>query len=139
MPVSCMQQVLLVVVVALSGGMTIGMCSYAFGSYVQPLTDEFGWSRVQINVAMTVNFVVYSLMGPVVGWSLDKHGARLTATCGLAFGAVGFTVLATAKTLPVFYLAYAITGIGFPCVTMPSAKIIGAWFGPKRGRMMGLV
>jgi hypothetical protein len=31
MPVSCMQQVLLVVVVALSGGMTIGMCSYAFG------------------------------------------------------------------------------------------------------------
>ena len=27
---------LLVLVVALSGGMTIGMCSYAFGSYVRP-------------------------------------------------------------------------------------------------------
>jgi hypothetical protein len=42
----------------------------------RPLTDDFGWSRVEINVAMTVNFVVYSLMGPVVGWALDKHGAR---------------------------------------------------------------
>ena len=52
----------------------------AFGSYVQPLSDDFGWSRVEINVAMTVNFVVYSLMGPVVGWSLDKHGARVTAS-----------------------------------------------------------
>ena len=27
----------LVLVVAMSGGMTIGMCSYAFGSYVQPV------------------------------------------------------------------------------------------------------
>ena len=78
----------LVLVVAMSGGMTIGMCSYAFGSYVQPvrhhrlptpphsgclaeltppalvcaqLTNDFGWTRVQINVAMTVNFVVCAL------------------------------------------------------------------------------
>ena len=76
---------------------------------------------------MTVNFVVYSLMGPVVGWALDKHGSRITATLGLFFGALGFAVLATAKTLPVFYTAYAITGIGFPMVTMCSAKVVGAW------------
>ena len=55
---SWQHKAMLVLVTALSGGMTIGMCSYAFGSYVQPLTDDFGWSRVEINVAMTVNFVM---------------------------------------------------------------------------------
>jgi hypothetical protein len=35
MPPSTAQHCVLVAVVAMSGGMTIGMCSYAFGSYVQ--------------------------------------------------------------------------------------------------------
>ena len=55
---------------------------------------------------MTVNFVVYSLMGPVVGWGLDKFGARLTASIGLFIGAIGFLVLSAARSLPVFYLSY---------------------------------
>ena len=78
-------------------------------------------------------------MGPAVGWGLDKYGARRTATLGLAIGAAGFAVLATAQSLPIFYLSYAISGLGFPMATMPSGKIIGTWFGAKRGRMMGLV
>ena len=106
---------------------------------MQPLTDDFGWSRVQINIAMTINFVVYSLMGPVVGWALDKHGARVTATIGLAVGAVGFGVMSLQRSLPVYYMAYAITGLAFPAATMPSGKVVSAWFGKKRGRMMGLV
>ena len=46
------QKCTLVIVVAMSGGLTIGMCSYAFGSYVQPLTDEFHWTRVQVGFAL---------------------------------------------------------------------------------------
>ncbi len=88
---------------------------------------------------MTINFVVYSLMGPVVGWALDKHGARVTATIGLAVGAVGFAIMSIQRSLPVYYLAYAITGLAFPAATMPSGKVVSAWFGKKRGRMMGLV
>lgn len=88
---------------------------------------------------MTINFVVYSLMGPAVGWALDKHGARVTATIGLAVGAVGFAIMSLQRSLPVYYLAYAITGLAFPAATMPSGKVVSAWFGKKRGRMMGLV
>ena len=121
------------------GGVAFVYAIDAFGSYVQPLTDDFGWSRVQINIAMTINFVVYSFMGPVVGWALDKHGARVTATIGLAVGAVGFGVMSLQRSLPVYYLAYAITGLAFPAATMPSGKVVSAWFGKKRGRMMGLV
>jgi MFS family permease len=88
---------------------------------------------------MTINFVVYSMMGPVVGWALDKHGARVTATIGLAVGAVGFGIMSLQRSLPVYYMAYAITGLAFPAATMPSGKVVSAWFGKKRGRMMGLV
>lgn len=78
-------------------------------------------------------------MGPAAGYAIDTHGPRKTATAGLAVGAVGFFVMSTATTLTRLYTAYAITGIGFPMVTMCGGKIIAAWFVEKRGRMMGIV
>jgi MFS family permease len=76
------------------------------------------------------------LLAPAVAFCwLNVGGFR----SGLAIGAVGFAVLSQAHSLPVFYLAYAITGLGFPMATMPSGKIIGSWFDSRRGRMMGVV
>ena len=67
-----------------STGFTIGTISYSFGVFVEPISDEFGWTRTEINVAVTLSYLVYSALGPVVGWAIDTHGPRLVSTVSLA-------------------------------------------------------
>ena len=124
---------------SLASGLTIGTSNYAFGVFIEPLEDEFGWSRTQINTALTFG-VASALISPLIGRWLDRFGSRPVMVGSLAFVAAGFFIYAGMTTLWQFYAASLLLYLGLPGATMiPSGRLISIWFASTRGRMMGLV
>ncbi len=138
------------------------MAAYAFGSFVEPLEEEFGWSRTQINFSLTLGLIT-GFLSPFVGRWMDRYGARPVMVISLLFLAAGFllrSVMTNAGNVTVnmspnlliwqpdihftfltqFYLFSLLLFIGFPGATvMPAGRLISVWFARTRGRMMGIV
>jgi len=124
---------------SLASGLTIGTSNYAFGVFIEPLEDEFGWSRTQINTALTFG-VASALISPLIGRWLDRFGSRPVMVGSLAFVTAGFFIYAGMTTLWQFYAASLLLYLGLPGATMiPSGRLISIWFAGTRGRMMGFV
>ncbi|MDA1258141.1 MAG: MFS transporter [Chloroflexi bacterium] len=126
-------------IASVASGLTIGMSGYAFGVFVDPLEDEFGWTRTEINFSLTLS-VISLLIGPFVGKSMDRFGARPVMAVSLAFVATGFLLYAAMGELWQYYAASLLLYAGLPGATMlPSGRLISIWFAGTRGRMMGIV
>jgi MFS family permease len=138
------------------------MAQYAYGSFVVPLEEEFGWTRTQINFSLTLGLTT-GFMSPLVGRWMDRFGARPVMVISLLFLAAGFLLRAVMTNagnvtinvspnflvwqpdwhftfLTQFYLFSLLLFIGFPGATvMPAGRLISVWFARTRGRMMGIV
>lgn len=115
------------------------MAQFAFGVFVTPLEDEFGWSRTQINIALTLG-VVTAFISPFTGRLLDQCGSRWIMATSLASIALGFFLRAVMTDLWQFYLFTLLIVAGVPGTTMmPVGRLVGLWFPSTRGRMMGIV
>ncbi|MDA1258421.1 MAG: MFS transporter [Chloroflexi bacterium] len=146
----------------LSTGLAVGMAQYAFGAFVEPLEEEFGWTRTQINFSLTLGLVT-GFLSPIVGRWMDRFGARPVMVISLLFLAAGFllrSVMTNAGNVTInaspdlifwqpdlhftfltqFYLFSLLLFMGFPGATvMPAGRLISVWFARTRGRMMGIV
>ena len=123
----------------LSTGISVGMTGYAFGAFVEPLEEEFGWTRTQVNWGVALGFVS-GVVAPIVGRIMDRFGARPVMVISLLIMALGFLLRSSVDNLWQFYLYSAIVYIGMPGATvMPAGRLVGLWFPKTRGRMMGIV
>lgn len=120
-------------------GAVLGTAQFAFGVFIIPLEEEFGWTRTQINLALSLG-VLTSIVGPVAGRSMDRFGARWIMVVGLGVIAIGFFLRATVDDLWQFYLFSAVIFAGTAGVTnLPAGRLVTLWFAKTRGRMMGFV
>ncbi|HEX8056509.1 MAG TPA: MFS transporter [Novosphingobium sp.] len=76
-------------------GMSVGTLPTAtLGLFMQPLGDEFGWSRTEISIGLSIFALVSMPLAPFAGILVDRFGARrvalpgllLSGTCFAAFG-----------------------------------------------------
>lgn len=124
---------------ALSIGAVLGTAQFAFSLFILPLEEEFGWSRTQVNGALTVG-VVSGLLSPFVGNLMDRTGAKWTMAGSIALVAAAFLLRAVMTELWQFYLFSAVMFAGTPGATMmPAGRLVNTWFPRIRGRMMGFV
>lgn len=124
---------------ALSIGAVLGTAQFAFSLFILPLEEEFGWSRTQVNGALTFG-VVSGLLSPFVGNFMDRVGARWTMAGSIALLAIAFILRSTATELWQFYLFSALVFASTPGATMmPAGRLVNVWFPRIRGRMMGFV
>jgi predicted MFS family arabinose efflux permease len=84
------------IVAAMLGMSFYSVITYTLGTFIQPLEDEFGWSRAQISGGLTIFSLTAMLGGPLIGAVIDRVGTRRVALPGialhaLAFAAFGFT------------------------------------------------
>lgn len=68
----------------------------AMGLFVQPLSDEFGWSHAQVYSGMSITSVVTIFLSPFVGALIDRVGVRKVALPGLALASLSISSLAFA-------------------------------------------
>ena len=119
-------------------GLTIGTSQYAFGVFVEPLEEEFGWTRTQINAVLSFSAVA-ALSGPIVGRIMDQVGARPVMAFSLALLGLSYALRPFMTQLWHWYALGTVQALGFPGATLlPAGKLVGLWFQKTRGRMMGL-
>ncbi len=73
---------------------------------------ETGWSKTLIYGAFSLALLASGLAAPRVGALIDAHGGRWVMTAGAVVGGLGYLALAHAHSLPVFYAAWLLIGIG---------------------------
>ncbi len=123
----------------LSTGFPVGMSQYAFGVFIEPLEQEFGWSRTQVTAALSLGFIS-GIISPFVGRLVDRVGVRPVMAGSLLLMAAGFLLRPLTSELWHFYLFSVLVYLGFPGATgVVTGKLVGLWFPTTRGRMMGTV
>lgn len=113
---------------------------YSIGALVVPITAEFGWQRSQFQMAILFSSGLGALTAPVVGWLIDRYGARRIALPGIVGLTLGF-VLATFMDgrLWMLYLAYgAMALLGAGTIPVTWTRAITTNFFRQRGLALGL-
>ncbi len=123
-----------------AGTGVIPLAFYSFGALVEPLTNEFGWSRSQITTAPLFLSIASLLAGAVIGALADRFGARRIILTSQILLVAGFAAMTFMKgdiwTLYVGYFLLAILGAG--TMTMTWARVVTGWFMTGRGLALGL-
>jgi len=70
---------------------TVGL--YSLGLMMQPLSDEFGWSRTQISLASLIPAILMILLSPFVGALIDRFGTRRLALPSLAMSGIAIAMI----------------------------------------------
>lgn len=113
---------------------------YTFGAFIEPLQQEFGWSRGQIQSVITLFTLTTFITLPICGRVLDKVGPRKVALASQAAFVVTFSSLALVPdNIVVFYAMWmvtAITSIGTTAITY--SYVVNTWFNRHRGIALGL-
>ncbi|MBM3926265.1 MAG: MFS transporter [SAR202 cluster bacterium] len=120
-------------------GFTIGTGAYAFGLFVQPLENEFGWSRTAINASLS--FAALSgLVSPIAGYLMDRHGARPVLIVSVLLMALSYLLRPLMSELWHWYALSVLFNLGFPGATsLAAGRLVAIWFPKTRGRVMGVV
>ena len=115
-----------------------GIGYYTFGAFFIPLVDEFGWTRAQLSLAVTVASVL-GLAAPLIGTWVDKYGARVVMAVGALITGAAFALLGLTHSLWYFYLMYLIVASGhFGILNIPVTKVVSNWFVERRGLAIGI-
>jgi nitrate/nitrite transporter NarK len=81
---------------ALVGYSTIGLQSYGISPFVADLEREFGWTRSQVMIGVSVSNAAGILLNIIIGIIVDRFGSRRVALTGLVVKTGSFALLATA-------------------------------------------
>lgn len=116
------------------------MLHQAFGAYVAVLTTEMGWSKTSLSLGSAMLSMEAALLGPVIGWFLDRFGAKGVIKIGVIMFGLGFIGLSHIDTLPGFYVTIAIIAVGASMAGyFPLNVAVIQWFEKKRARALSIV
>ncbi|GBD14303.1 Oxalate:formate antiporter [bacterium HR25] len=129
-------------IVLVSAGITClssAFSFWSFGIYIGPLEEEFGWSRAELSGAVSLMWLVTGLSGPLVGWWVDRRGARSAMLAGAVLQALTFFLLAGVNRLWQFYALY-LAGSFFRSSIwpVPLNALLSRWFTWRRPQALGL-
>jgi len=65
---------------------------YSLGAFIQPLEQEFGWSRSQITLGLTVASLIGAAFSVVVGLLVDRMGSRMLGLSGIVATTAAFAL-----------------------------------------------
>jgi len=116
----------------------IANLQYGWTYFVDPISARFNWSRTDIQIAFTIFVATETWLVPVEGWFVDRFGPRIVVMLGGIVVAIAWTMNAYATTLPMLYLAAAVSGVGAGAVYGTCVGNALKWFGDRRGLAAGL-
>ncbi|MEV0437034.1 MFS transporter [Nocardia sp. NPDC050413] len=110
-----------------------GILFYAFPVLLGSIATDTGWSTTALTAVFSTGQLLTALTGILVGRRLDRHGPRVVMTAGSALAVAALLIVATAQTLTMFLLGWALAGISMGAVLYPPAfAALTRWYGPDR-------
>lgn len=108
--------------------------------YLQPISEQTGWSRAGISTAMTVGFVVMGVAGFGWGTLSDRIGARPVVLVAAVLLGLGLFIASRTDDLLVFQLAYGgLVGAAGGAFFAPLMATTVGWFDRHRSLAVSLV
>ena len=122
----------------LAAMLTVGSGQYAFGLLIEPLEQEFGWTRTQINFSLSFT-AVGSFIAPYLGYVMDRHGAKSILVVSMLLIVVSYLLRPLMTELWHWYALSFVQYAGFAGASiLPAGRLVGIWFARSRGRVMGI-
>lgn len=116
----------------------MGGISYAWGVFIVPLQERFGWSRAEASLPVSVYLAVFTTVGMIYGGALqDKYGPRKVSAAGAILFFIGYMMARMISNFPYLWwlvLTYGVIGglgCGLAyCAAVPAAR---KWFPDRVG------
>lgn len=108
---------------------------------IDPLHQEFGWSRGMIGLSVSINLVLFGLISPFAAALMDRIGMRRVVSGALTLVAAGagLTVFMT-EPWQLLLCWGLLVGVGTGSISMSFVAIItGRWFVKRRGLVSGIL
>ncbi len=108
---------------------------------IVPLEEAFGWSRAVISSAVSINLLLYGLMGPFAAALMERFGIRRVVVTSLCLICLG-VALTRQMTQPWQLLLCwgVLVGLGTgTTATVLGATVVARWFHQRRGLVMGVL
>jgi len=109
----------------------------SFGAYFAVLRDDRGWSKTELSGAAALHQVEAAILGPILGWFIDRFGAQWVIRSGVVIFGAGFILLSFVDSLLAFYGAFIVTALGASlCGFFPLNVSLIHWFERQRARAL---
>jgi MFS family permease len=131
------------VVLASASGLMVGggaINVFAFGVFMKPVTESLGIDRGVFSTGIAISALLNALACPLVGWLIDRFGARRVMIPGILLCALATASYGLLQASPlVIMVTFAVAGFVFGVQTpIAYATVTSQWFDRQRGLALGL-
>jgi MFS family permease len=114
---------------------------HAVGPFLKPIVADLGLDRASFSLVIAVSLFLYGVFGLLVGWALDRFGARATASVGTLLLVLSLVLTALVRNVWEFAAVY---GVLLPlglAVTGPvmASGVVARWFNRRRGTALSFL
>ncbi|MFE4250307.1 MFS transporter [Streptomyces sp. NPDC056910] len=111
------------------------------GLLIDPLNEEFGWSRGTIGLAVSVNLALYGLTAPFAAALMDRFGIRRVVAVALVVIAAGSGLTVWMDSAWQLLLCWGLlVGLGSGSMALAfAATVTNRWFTARRGLVTGIL
>lgn len=114
--------------------------TYSFGLFIEPLGDEFGWSRSEVSSGLSLAALLSVPLAPLLGILIDRWGSRRLAITGTILTGICMASFSLASGSMnqwlVLWAIYAVLSVGINSTVWAAA--ISSVFSAGRGMALGL-
>lgn len=112
---------------------------FSFGTFVDDVTDDTGWSASQVQLVFALYVFGYSALSTVSGALTDRLGPRVVVGSGAVVLTIGYLIWAAAPSLWVVLIGLGIVApIGMSASWVPCNATVVRWFIERRGLALAL-
>lgn len=117
-----------------------GVVFFGFTAFIDPIREEFGWSHTQISLAVSLRGLEMGVFAPIVGFLVDRYGARMLILFGTITIGFGFILLSLTQSLAMFYGSILFISFGAGgCAAVVLTTTVANWFHKKMGLALGIM
>ncbi|SDC03227.1 MFS transporter [Nocardioides lianchengensis] len=110
------------------------------GALLEPLEEDFGWSRATTSGAVSLNLIVYGLTAPFAAALMERFGVRRVVAASLTLVAAGSGLtLVMTEAWQLWLLWGFAVGVGTGSLALVFGAIVAnRWFVRHRGLVVGV-
>lgn len=113
---------------------------WGFTAFFEPLVAEFQWSYAQVSLAVSLRGLEMGLLAPIVGFMVDRFGARKLILTGVICISLGLFGLSRTTSLAWFYGCFLVLAFGAGgCTTVVTMSVVASWFNKRLGIALGFM
>lgn len=130
-----------VVLAAMVGMSFSSLAPASLGLFIEPLSEEFGWTRAQISLGLTIYALFAVPFSPLAGALIDRRGSRGIAIPGLMLASCAFASFSFANQSIALWLGlwlfYATAAMAIKSTVWTAA--VSGRFSTSRGLALAVV